>query len=163
MPATNGRVFMSNTNVAHIQSLYAAFGRGDVAGILAGLTADVDWQTIGRPKDFPTLGARKGTAQAQEFFQLVAENEDFSDFTPREFYAAEDKVFVLGSYSLKLRTNGAPIASEWVHVFTLKNGKVARFREHTDTAQFAEAFAAARDQLALARRLIDEVCNGRQL
>lgn len=153
---------MSNGNVAHVQNLYAAFGKGDVAGILAGLTADVDWQTVGRPKDFPTLGARKGSAQVQEFFQLVAEHEDFSDFTPREFHAADDKVFVLGSYVLKLKTNGAPIASEWVHVFTLKDGKVARFREHTDTAQFAEAFAAG-NKLALARRFIDEVCNGRKL
>ena len=90
---------MSNANVAHVQNLYAAFGRGDVAGILAGLTADVDWQTVGRPKDFPTLGPRKGSAQVQEFFKLVAEHEDFSDFTPREFHAADDKVFVLGSYS----------------------------------------------------------------
>jgi len=27
-------------------------------------------------------------------------------------------------------------------VFTLNNGKVTRFREHTDTAQFAEAYRA---------------------
>ena len=76
----------------------------------------------------------------QEFFKTVAENEEFADFSPREFYAVEDKVFVLGSYRLKLKKNGKPIASEWVHVFTLKDGKVSRFREHTDTAQFAEAY-----------------------
>lgn len=153
---------MSNANIAHVQGLYAAFGKGDVAAIVAGLTPDVDWETVGRSSDFPTLGPRKGSAAVTEFFRLVAENEDFSDFTPREFYAADDKVFVLGSYKLKVRKTGTPIASEWVHVFTLKNGKVARFREHTDTAQFATAFAGA-DQLALARRFIDEVCNGRKL
>jgi ketosteroid isomerase-like protein len=131
---------MSNANIAHVQSMYAAFGRGDVAALLAGMTQDIDWQTIGRPKDFPTLGPRKGVAQVQEFFQLVAEHEDFSDFSPREFYAADDKVFVLGSYSLKLKKTGKAIASEWVHVFTLKDGKVTRFREHTDTAQFAESY-----------------------
>jgi hypothetical protein len=131
---------MNNANIAHVQSMYAAFGRGDVAALLAGMTPDIDWQTIGRPKDFPTLGPRKGVAQVQEFFQLVAELEDFTDFAPREFYAAEDKVFVLGSYNLTLRKTGKPIASEWVHVFTLKDGKVTRFREQTDTAQFAEAY-----------------------
>src|ERR1043165_7299746 len=133
---------MSNANIDHVQSMYAAFGRGDIAALLAGMTPDIDWQTIGRQKDFPTLGPRKGVAQVQEFFQLVAEHEEFSDFTPREFYAAEDKVFVLGSYNLKLKKTGKPIASEWVHVFTLKDGKVTRFREHTDTAQFAEAYRA---------------------
>jgi steroid delta-isomerase-like uncharacterized protein len=153
---------MSNANIATIQNLYAAFGRGDIATLIAGLTPDVDWQTVGRQKDFPTFGPRKGAAQVREFFQLVAENEDFSDFTPREFYAADDKVFVLGSYHLKVKKTGASIASEWVHVFTLKDGKVTRFREHTDTAQFAEAFAGG-EKLGLARRFVDEVCNGRKL
>jgi hypothetical protein len=50
-----------------------------------------------------------------------------------------------------------------VHVFTLKDGKVARFREHADTAQFAEAFAAAGEKIGFARRFYDEVCNKRRL
>ena len=154
---------MSNANVTQIQTMYAAFGRGDIDALLAGCIPDVDWQTVGRQTDFPTLGPRKGAAQVREFFQLVAEHEEFSDFTPREFYAADDKVFVLGTYHLKTRKTGKPISSEWVHVFTLTNGKVARFREHTDTAQFAEAFAAGGDKLTLARRFVDEVCNERKL
>src|SRR3954464_1882144 len=97
---------MSNANLPHVQNMYAAFGRGDVATIIAGASPDIDWEAVGRQSDFPALGPRKGTAQVREFFQLVAENEDFSDFTPREFYAADDKVFVLGSYTLKLKTNG---------------------------------------------------------
>ena len=133
---------MSNANVAQVQSLYAAFGRGDVATIIAGLSPDIDWETIGRTSDFPTLGPRKGAGAVQEFFQLVADNEDFSDFTPREFYSSQDKVFVLGSYSLTIKKSGKPVKSEWVHVFTLRDGKVTRFREHTDTAQFAEGFRA---------------------
>src|SRR6266481_3698636 len=79
---------MSNANVAQVQSLYAAFGRGDVATLIAGLSPDVDWETIGRTSDFPTLGPRKGAGAVQEFFKLVADNEEFSDFTPREFYSS---------------------------------------------------------------------------
>ena len=51
---------MSAANIAHVQSLYAAFGRGDIATIIAGLTPDIDWQTVGRQTDFPALGARNG-------------------------------------------------------------------------------------------------------
>jgi len=133
---------MSNANIAHVQSMYAAFGRGDVATILAGASPDIDWESVGRASDFPALGRRKGTKEVQDFFKVVAENEDFSDFSPREFYAVDDKVFVLGSYTLKLKKTGKSVASEWVHVFTLNSGKVTRFREHTDTAQFAEAYRA---------------------
>lgn len=153
---------MTTANISHIQTLYAAFGRGDVAALIAGLTPDVDWETVGRPEHFPTLGPRKGTKAVEEFFRLVAENEDFSAFTPREFYAAEDKVFVLGDYSMTIKKTGKPAASEWVHVFTLRDGKVTRFREHTDTAQFALGYAGA-SSVALVRRFIDEVCNGRKL
>src|SRR6476620_2628553 len=89
---------MSNANIAVIQNIYVAFGRGDVPGLLAGLTPDIDWQTVGAGP-YPTFGPRKGQIAVQQFFVDVAQNEEFSDFTPREFYAADDKVFVIGTYA----------------------------------------------------------------
>ena len=82
---------MSNANIAAVQNLYAAFGRGDIDTIIAGSAPDIDWQTVGRKSDYPAFGPRKGAAQVQEFFQIIADNEEFSDFSPREFYAADDK------------------------------------------------------------------------
>lgn len=131
---------MSTDNVSLVQDLYAAFGRGDLATILAGLAPDADWQSVGRRNDYPAFGPRRGPAEIGEFFKIVAENEDFSDFSPREFHPAQDKVFVLGSYTLKMKKTGKPVACEWVHVFTFRDGKVVHWREHTDTAQFAEAW-----------------------
>jgi ketosteroid isomerase-like protein len=130
---------MSNANIALIQNIYAAFGRGDVAGLIAGLTPDIDWQTVGAGP-YPTFGPRKGQAAVQQFLVDVAQNEEFSDFTPREFYAAEDKVFVIGTYAGKIKKTGKPFGGEWVHVFTVKGGKVSKFREHTDTAQFVDGY-----------------------
>ena len=49
---------------------------------------------------------------------------------------------MLGSYALKMKKTGKPVACEWVHVFTFRDGKVTHWREHTDTAQFAEAWRA---------------------
>jgi uncharacterized protein len=131
---------MSNANVTFVQSLYAAFGKGDIATIIRGLTADVDWQSVGRAQDFPTFGPRKGQQQVEEFFKIVAETEDFSEFSPREFYAVDDKVFVLGHYVMTVRKTGRKLASEWIHIFTIRDGKVASFREFLDTAKAAEAF-----------------------
>ncbi len=131
---------MSNANVTLVQSLYAAFQIGRIDTIIAALATDVDWQTVGRDKDFPTFGLRRGKAAVEDFFKQVAENEEFSEFAPREFFGADDRVFALGSYVGKVKKTGRPFASEWVHVFTIKNGKVTRFREHTDTAQFAEGY-----------------------
>src|SRR5919199_3019016 len=125
---------MSNDNVQLVQSLYAAFGRGDIAAILAALVPDVSWESVGRTQDFPTLGARQGVAAVQEFFRTVAETLQFSDFSPREFYGVDDRVFVLGHYAATIRKTGRTISSDWVHVFTFRDRKVTRWREHTDTA-----------------------------
>ena len=131
---------MSAANIAFVQSLYAAFGRGDIATIIKGLASDVVWSVNGRSKDYPLLGSWNGPSEVQKFFQGVAEHEEATEFTPREFFAAEDRVFALGHYAWKIRKTGRPVSSDWVHVFTVRGGKVVRFREFNDTAQFAEAY-----------------------
>jgi len=129
-----------SANISLAQSLYAAFGRGDIATIVNAMSPDVTWVMTGSPKDYPTLGARKGPSAVQEFFRLVAENQDATDFSPKEFYASGDLVFVLGHYAWTIRKTGKSVGTDWVHIFTIKNGKVTAFREFTDTAQFAQAF-----------------------
>jgi uncharacterized protein len=131
---------MSNANIALVQNLYTAFGKGDMPALLAGMAADIDWHSGGRASDFPGFGPRKGHGAVQDFFKIIADNNDFAHFTPREFYAADDKVFVLGDYAITLKKTGKKMESDWAHIFTIRNGKVTRFREFLDTAQAAEAY-----------------------
>ena len=131
---------MSEVNVALVQSMYAAYARGDIATILGSLTPDVGWHTIGRKEDFPAFGPRRGVPAAQEFFKTVAQEIEFSEFTPREFYCDRDKVFVLGRYAMAVKKTGRKVASEWVHIFTFRGGRVAQFHEFLDTAQLANAY-----------------------
>jgi ketosteroid isomerase-like protein len=131
---------VSNANVALVESLYAAFKRGDIPTIIAALAPDVTWEVTGRPEDYPILGRRKGPAAVQEFFRLIGELQEASEFSPREFHAAGEKVFVLGRYTWKIRKTGRSVSSDWLHVFTIKDGKAAGFQEFTDTAQFAAAY-----------------------
>jgi ketosteroid isomerase-like protein len=131
---------MSNANITFVQGLYAAFGKGDIATVVAGAAPDVDWVVNGSRKDFPTFGAWKGSAEVQKFFESIAQHQEAIDFLPQEFFAAEDRVFVLGHYDWKIRKTGRTVASDWVHVFTIRGGKVTQFREFNDTAKFAEAY-----------------------
>lgn len=130
---------MSDVNISLVQSIYTAFGRGDIATIVGTMAPDVVWTTHGRPTDHPAMGTATGPAGVQKFFGIVADMQTPTVFSPREFHASGDKVFVLGHYAWTMRKSGKTVASEWVHVFTIKDGKVARFDEFTDTAQFAEA------------------------
>ena len=131
---------MSRANVEMIQGLYAAFSRGDIAPIAAAATTNTEWRVNGRAKDFPLFGVWKGPAGVQEFFKLVAQHEEFSEFTPQSFHGVDDKVFVLGRYTQRVKKTKRNVSSDWVHVFRVHAGKVVSFCEYTDTAQFAEAW-----------------------
>lgn len=130
---------MKTANVTFVESLYAAFQRADIATILAGLSPDVRWEMVGRPSDYVRFGARKGVGGVQEFFKILSENEDFTEFQPNEIYADGDKVIVLGRLALKFKKTDRKVATEWAHIFTIKDGKVVEFKEFLDTAQFAAA------------------------
>ena len=130
---------MSNANVMLVQNIYAAFGRGDITTIISAMTPDVEWEIVGRPADFPTLGPRRAQAGVRQFFDLVAQHLDFLEFSPKEFFATDNVVFVLGHYAMTVKKTGRDARSDWIYVFTIVDGKVAKFREFLDTAPFIEA------------------------
>ncbi len=131
---------MSEANVKLVQGMYAAFGKGDIASIIGALAADAGWESVGRPTDYPGLGKRRGTKAVQDFFGIVAQNIEFSEFSPREFYETANKVFVLGHYAGRIKKTGRPFSSDFIHVFTATGGKIEDFKEFLDTAQVAEAY-----------------------
>src|SRR5258705_13965821 len=99
-------MLLSEANIAMLQSLYAAYGRGDIQSVLNACTPDVTWESGGRGGDFPAFGVRTGIAGVAEFIRTVAEIVGFGGFFPREFYADKDKVFVLGHYAGTEKENG---------------------------------------------------------
>jgi ketosteroid isomerase-like protein len=131
---------MSEANITTTKSLYDAFARGDIGAIVNACTPDADWHVGGRKDDFPVFGPRKGRAQIEAFFAEVAAVLDFSEFTPKEYYCDRDKVFVTGYYAAIVKKTGRRAASDWIHIFTFRDGKVAKFREFLDTASFAAAY-----------------------
>jgi ketosteroid isomerase-like protein len=129
-----------NTKV--VQDAYAAFGRGDIPTLLGYMTDDVQWQpVIGTARHVPFSGARTGKAAVAEFFKQVSETEDFEQFEPREFVAQRDMVVAIGHYRARTKATGRTFDSAFAMVFTLRDGKVAAFREFTDSAAINAAFA----------------------
>src|SRR5262245_19918883 len=110
-------------NLDIVRSLYAAFGRGDVEGILAQLDPEVSWRTPGGP-DLPTGGLRQGVPAVREFFGLLLNTFDVADFKPEDFLAASDKVVVLGTSREGPKGSGRFVDFRWAHVFTFRNGRI---------------------------------------
>jgi ketosteroid isomerase-like protein len=128
-------------NIQIVQRAYAAFGRGDVPAMLADMTDDIDWHgVIGVGPNVPTGGPRHGKNQVALFFKQVSETVDFKKFEPQQFLAQGETVVVLGHYTGSVKTTGRTFSLDWVMVFTLHGGKVARFREYTDGAAVTAAY-----------------------
>jgi ketosteroid isomerase-like protein len=128
-------------NTKIVQEAYAAFGRRDIAGILATMDDAVVWRpAYGAATHLPFAGERRGKAAVGEFFRIIAEVQDFEVFEPREFVAQGDKVITLGHYTAKVKATGRRFDSDFVMVFTLRNGKLIHFQEFLDTASLNAAF-----------------------
>jgi ketosteroid isomerase-like protein len=122
-----------------VQTMYAAFGRGDLEGILASLDPDVSWRTPGAP-DLPTGGLRQGVPAVREFFGLLLNTFDIADFQPQDFLAAGDKVVVLGTSREGPKGGGRLVNFRWVHVFTFRNGRIVAFEEPADVSELVREF-----------------------
>ncbi len=137
---------MTNTtdsNVKLVQDVYGAFGRGDIQAVLDTLAPDVTWGLVGREQDLPFAGIRQGKAGAAEFFRALKETQQLTSFEPKTFRGADDMVFVQGRAAWIMCRNGVSGENDWLHAFTIRNGKVTAYRGYQDTALLSQAYQAA--------------------
>lgn len=128
-------------SVQVVKDGYAAFGRGDIAGLLALLAEDVEWHIPGA--GLPLAGTYRGHDGVAKFFQKLSEETEILDFQPREFVADGDRVLVVGSERVKVRATNRTVDLDWIMSFTMRNGKVTNFREYTDTKALADAYESS--------------------
>jgi uncharacterized protein len=88
----------------------------------------------------PWAGTHRGRDGVGEFFSLLGQNLDFEQFEPREFVAQSDTVVVLGDERSLVKPTGRTFEQEWAHVYTLRDGKIAKGRFLEDTAAQVVAF-----------------------
>lgn len=129
-----------------VQDLYAAFGRGEIDGILAVLDENVDWHFNGRTQDIPFAGRWQGHAKALDFFRTVALTCDVLEFGPHEIIPMGEHVLSLGHERVQVKATGCVFETDWAHLFTVRDSKVVRLREYYDTAAMAEAFLKRGDR-----------------
>ena len=129
-------------NTALIQSLYDAFGRGDIQTILNSLTDDVQWGLEG-PAIIPFAGQRKGRAQVQGFFEALAGTQRAMKLTVEQFAAQDNRVMSIGRYAGTVTATGKSFDTAVAHYFEIRDGKVARFVDFADTAALVEAYTQA--------------------
>jgi ketosteroid isomerase-like protein len=130
------------TNGDIVKGLYEALGKGDVPAVLSAFDARIEWNEAdgflyadGNPYVGPQAIA-EGVLQ-----RAVADVEQFA-ILPESFIDAGDAVVAEGRYSGTIKATGTPVDAQFAHVWHLRDGKVIRFQQYTDTAQWKRAAGA---------------------
>lgn len=126
-------------NVDLVRQCYDAFKQGDLDRLLGCMAEDIDWELPAIP-GVPFSGKRHGRDQVTEFFRLEVEHQIPREFTPQDFIAQGERVVAVGHYAFSVKSTGEDYESDWTHIFTIRNGKIAAFREFLDTRSAALAF-----------------------
>jgi ketosteroid isomerase-like protein len=137
--ATEKHVELNNVEV--IKDAYDAFMQGDADKLLSFMDEDIDWQIAG-PDSIPFAGSNRGKNAVRRVLEKSFATVKNQQPEVRDVVAQGDTVTVIGHERGQCSTNDQEYESFWIHVFTLRDGKIIKFREYLDTAAMKGAVAS---------------------
>jgi ketosteroid isomerase-like protein len=118
-----------NSNADVVRQAYDAFASGDIAGILDLLDERVAWSA---PATLPQGGVFSGKDGALRFFQGIGAAWEMLKVDAEAIGELGPDLVVAVVHGAGVLRGAGPGEYGAVHVFTLKGGKITRFREFVD-------------------------------
>lgn len=128
-------------HLAAVGRLYAAYGRGDMDGVLAELAEDVDWAAEAAAPTLPWYGPHRGKRDVPRFFEAIATSVDISEFEIVGMTANPTDVVATIHWTYTVKATGKTASMYMQHWWRFADGKIAWFRGSEDSAQSVEAFS----------------------
>jgi len=130
-------------NIETVKSIYDAFGKGDVPGILEHLSENVLWEpweeNYAQKAGVPWLLERKGKDGVREFFRIIG-GFVFREFRVLSVMGGGNKVAAECLFDADIPTTGGHIKEDEIHLWTFDDhGKVIEYRHYCDTAKHIAA------------------------
>ncbi len=124
-------------NAAVIRRIYDAFARRDAAAIREIFDPQIEWI---QNEGFPGGGRHVGAdAVLNDVFAKFRVEWDAGRAVVHEWLDAGDTVVALGEYRGTHKRTGKSTVAAFAHVYDLRAGRIARFRQYTDTAKVRDA------------------------
>jgi ketosteroid isomerase-like protein len=124
-----------NTPTEIIRNFYDKLASGDAPGALGLMAPDIEWITMWHYQ----VEGRGPERVAEDLFKPLAAEWSTFALVPAEFIVDGDTVVSLGNFSGVHGMTGKRAEARYAHVWTIKDGKIARFRQYIDTLAVAEA------------------------
>ena len=128
---------MAETNTELVKSLYAAVANGDPGTLFAAFDPQIVWneaEGFAYAQGNPYVGPQRIAEGI--FGRLMTEWDGFT-VAPKQVIAEGETVVATGRYGGTFKATGARLDAQFVHVWTIRGGKVTSFQQYTDTLQFA--------------------------
>lgn len=124
----------------------------DLPGFLRMCAEDavVDYPSV---EPIPWCGSWRGHEAIERWSDLHDEVDPLLDLRLDELVGGGDLVVALGSARVRAAPTGVEWESPFVHVFTLRDGKVQRFQAHFNTAASLQARGLIGDPSAASPRV----------
>jgi uncharacterized protein len=131
---------MEGSSAKVVRGVYDAFASGDVPAVLGAMADDVEWYEA---EGMPYGGLHRGPQMvAQKVLAPIVANVEGFTVTPEEVIAAGDTIAVVARYTGTGKATGRALDLPVTHVWDVREGKIARFRQFADTAKFLEVVPA---------------------
>jgi ketosteroid isomerase-like protein len=127
-----------NQNIDTVRSMYAAFRRGDIPGILQQMDESIVFVLPGSAV-VRTSGTRRGLREVERFLEDLQTLVEFTTFETREYIAQGNRVVALLHYEGRYKPTGRSFSADASALWTLGNGRAIRFQEFTDTEALVRA------------------------
>ncbi len=127
---------MDNSNAAVIRKAYEDFATGNIPSVLAAFDTAITWHVPGQG---PLSGDYTGHDQVVGFFQRTMELSG-GEFRIDVHNVLSDGDLVVVLATVNAQRNGARASFPEAHVWRMRNGKVAEFREYQGDEQREDRF-----------------------
>ncbi|MEA2206838.1 MAG: uncharacterized protein QOE77_3614 [Blastocatellia bacterium] len=130
---------MSQELADTVRGVYEAFGAGDVPTIIAALDPKIEWwEAENHPYADRNPYVGPEAIVAGVFMRIGSEWDGFT-VAPDGVLDAGETIISHGHYSGTFKNTGKHVRAQFAHFFSFRDGKILKFQQYTDTAQFANA------------------------
>jgi ketosteroid isomerase-like protein len=129
------------TELDIIRDHYAASDRRDLDGMMADMAEDVRWTEM---EGFPCAGTYVGAGEVvTHVFEALGQSWDDYRFRLERLVATPGTVVGIGEYTAVYRATRKPMRARVVHVWDVREEKIVRFEQFTDTLLVRQAMNEA--------------------
>ena len=128
------------SNLEVIKGVYNAFAAGDFPAFLNAMDPKIEWNEA---ENFPYADGNPyigPDAVVQGVMGRIGADWEYWTITDQVYHVTQKAmVIVTARYNAKHKITGKVIRAQFMHMWTLENGRIIRYQQYADTLQVTQA------------------------